>query len=191
MAAMADAAPAPAPRASLSALFYEFLRVSLFGFGGGVVWAHRITVERRRWLTETEFADVLGVCQFMPGPNIVGIAVCVGAKLRGMPGVIAAFCGFAVLPGVAGFVIALSCIEQTRLPLFRNLLGGISAAAAGLMIATGLRLLRAHRHRPIALLFAALTWLGIVAGKLPLLIVLLGLAPLSIAGAVFDRARLR
>jgi chromate transport protein ChrA len=46
-------------RVSLGALFTAFLRVSLRGFGGGIVWAHRIAVEQRRWINEEEFADVL------------------------------------------------------------------------------------------------------------------------------------
>jgi chromate transporter len=175
--------PGLAPRATLAALFYEFLKVSLLGFGGGIVWAHRIAVERRAWLSEDEFADILSVCQFMPGPNIVGIAVCTGAKLRGLSGAIAAFCGFALIPGAAGFALALVYLDHTRLPLLQNILRGISATAAGLMIGTGLRLLKAQHFRPMALLFAALAWTAIVVGKLPLLIVLLGLAPLSVAGA--------
>ena len=74
----------PEQAVPLAALFTAFLAVSLCGVGGGggVVWARRIAVEKRRWLTEREFADVVSLCQFMPGPNIVGIAVCVGAKMR-------------------------------------------------------------------------------------------------------------
>jgi chromate transporter len=69
---------------ALAALFVAFLRVSLCGFGGGLVWARLIAVEQRRWINEAEFADILSLCQFMPGPNVVGVAVCVGAKLRGL-----------------------------------------------------------------------------------------------------------
>ena len=69
--------------ASLGALFTAFLIVSLCGIGGGggIVWARRIAVDKRRWISDREFADIVSLCQFMPGPNIVGIAVCVGAKM--------------------------------------------------------------------------------------------------------------
>jgi chromate transporter len=170
-------------RASLGALFADFLKVSLLGFGGGIVWAHRIAVEQRRWLSEAEFADIISFCQFMPGPNIIGIAVCVGAKLRGLRGAIAAFSGFTVLPTAIGFWLGVLYLKHTQIPLFQNILGGVSAAASGLLIATGLRLLMRHRTRPAALLFAALAFVGIVLVKLPLLVVLLGLTPFSIAGA--------
>ena len=49
-----------------------------------------IAVEKHRWLTDSEFADIVSLCRFMPGPNMVGIAVCVGAKMRGTIGTIAA-----------------------------------------------------------------------------------------------------
>ena len=78
------------------ALFIAFLKVALYGIGGGggLVWARRIAVDQRRWISEQDFADIVSLCQFMPGPNIVGIAVCVGTKLRGSIGAIAAVTGF-------------------------------------------------------------------------------------------------
>ena len=67
-------------RVSLSALFIGFLKVSLCGFGGGLVWARRVVVEECQWMDEQEFAEPLTLCQLMPGSNIVGITVRVGAK---------------------------------------------------------------------------------------------------------------
>ncbi|HEY4462323.1 MAG TPA: chromate transporter, partial [Streptosporangiaceae bacterium] len=141
---------------SLAALFTAFLTVSLCGVGGGggIVWARRIAVDNRRWIKDVEFADIVSLCQFMPGPNIVGIAVCVGAKVRGAIGTIAALSGFLVIPWAVGFTLGVLCLEFAHLTVLRNILGGIAAAAAGLLIATGVRLLMPHRRRPAALLFA-------------------------------------
>jgi len=77
---------------SLAAVSIAFLKVSLYGIGGGggLVWARRITVDQQRWISEQDFADIVSLCQFMPGPNIVGIAVCVGTRLRGAIGAVAA-----------------------------------------------------------------------------------------------------
>lgn len=169
--------------ASLPALFCEFLKVSLLGFGGGIVLAHRAAVERHRWMTEADFADALTLCQFMPGPNVVGIAVCVGAKTRGAPGALTAFAGFAMLPGVMGFTLALLYLGQTHIQLVQNILSGVSAAAAGLMLATGLRLLRPHWRNPRITTFAALAFAGLAVARFPLLLVLAVLAPLSVAAA--------
>jgi chromate transporter len=174
----------------LAALFTGFLAVSLYGVGGGgVVWARRIAVEKHRWLTDSEFADIVSLCQFMPGPNIVGIAVCVGAKMRGTIGTIAAVSGFLVIPWAIGLSVGLLFLEYAQLVVLRNILGGIAATAAGLLIATGIRLLLPHRRRPAALLFAGLAFCLITFAKMPLPAVLFVLVPLSIAVAAIEKAR--
>src|SRR4051812_16449680 len=78
-------------RVGLPAIFIACLKVSLCGIGGGggLVWARRIAVERQGWISERDFADIVSLCQFMPGPNIVGIATCIGARLRGLAGAVA------------------------------------------------------------------------------------------------------
>src|SRR5271156_2055086 len=167
----------------LSALFTAFLPVSLCGSGGGggIVWARRIAVENRRWISDREFVDIVSLCQFMPGPNIVGIAVCIGAKMRGAVGTVAALSGFLIIPWVVGFSLGVLYLKFAHLTVLRNILGGIAAAAAGLLIATGIRLLTPYRRRVAALVFAALAFALAIFGRLPLLIVLFGLVPLSIA----------
>ena len=177
----------------LAALFTGFLAISLCGVGGGggVVWARRVAVEKRRWLTDSEFADIVSLCQFMPGPNIVGIAVCVGAKMRGTVGTLAALAGFLVIPWSLGLAVGLFFLEYAHLTVLRNILGGIAATAAGLLIATGVRLLLPHRRRPAALVFAALAYGLTTFGGLPLLAVLFGLVPLSVDVAGVESARVR
>jgi len=182
VSAIADDPPG-ALRVPLLAIAVAFLTVSSFGFGGGVVWARRIVVERRRWLSEAEFLDIVSLTQFLPGPNIVGIAVCVGAKLRGGAGALAAIAGFLLIPWSAGLMVGVVGLEYAHTPLLRNILGGISATAAGLLVATGVRLLLPHRRRPAAVIFAALALVLLAFSKLPLLAVLFILAPASIAVA--------
>jgi chromate transporter len=181
----------PPERGTLGALFLAFLKVSLFGAGGGIVWAHRIAVDQRQWTSEEEFADIVSLCQFMPGPNVVGIAVCVGAKLRGSGGAIAAVLGFLLIPWTIGFASGVLFLQYAHLAMVRNVLGGVSAAAAGLLIATGLRMLRPHRNRPEAMGIAALAFGGIVFTNLPFLMILFGLAALGIAIAGIESTRTR
>jgi chromate transporter len=178
-------------RVTLGALFAGFLKVSLCGFGGGLVWARRIVVERQHWMDDQEFAETLTLCQFMPGPNIVGITTCVGSKLRGPVGAVAAVAGFILIPWIIGLSLGGLYLRFAHLAVLQSILGGVSAAAAGLMIGTGMRLLLPHRSRRTALLFAGLAFIGMAFTKLSLLIVLLGLAPLSIAVAGVASARAR
>lgn len=179
----------PDARVMLSALFMGFLKVSLCGFGGGLVWARRIVVEQQQWMNEQEFTETLTLCQLMPGPNIVGIAVCVGSKLRGAIGAITAVAGFILLPWIVGLSLGGLVLQHADRGFVRNILGGLSAAAAGLLIATGVRLLMPHRGRRTALLFVACAFAGMAFTKLPLLILLVGLAPLSIAATAIEGVR--
>jgi chromate transporter len=178
-----------AERVSLGALFLAFLKVSLCNFGGGLVWARRIVVEQRRWICEEEFTDILSICQFLPGPNVIGIAVCAGAKLRGSAGAIAATAGFVLLPWTVGFSLGMLYLRHAQLAVLQGILGGVSAVAAGLLIATGIRMLMPYRSRPWTMVVAALAFGGMAFTKLPLLVVLFGLALLSIAVTGFETAR--
>src|ERR1700751_4056038 len=127
-------------RAPHGAIAKAFLTVSVFGFGGGIVWARRIAVEQRGWLSDAEFLDIVSLCQFLPGSNIIGIAVCTGAKLRGAPGALAAIAGFLVLPWSVGLALGVLCLRYAQAPLLPHVLGGASAAASRFLIATGSRL---------------------------------------------------
>src|SRR6516162_10926329 len=179
---MSSALPLEQPAAApLRAIAAAFLTVSVFGFSGGIVWARRIVVEQRAWLSDAEFLDIVSLCQFLPGPNIIGIAVCTGTKLRGAPGALAAIAGFLVLPWSGGLALGVLCLRYAQAPLLRHVLGGVSAAGAGLLIATGLRLLLPHRRRPFVIGLAVLALVLMSFSRLPLPIVLLALLPLSIA----------
>jgi chromate transporter len=178
-----------AQHVTLAALFIAFLTVSLCSFGGGLVWARRVAVEQRRWVSEAEFTDILSLCQFMPGPNVVGIAVCVGVRLRGLIGALAAVSGFVLIPWTVGLLLGIFYLQHAHLAVLQNILSGISAAASGLLIATGIRMLMPHSRRPQALIAAVLAVGGMTLTKLPLSVVLFSLGSLSIAVAGIGHAR--
>ena len=179
------------PPVTLGALFLAFLKISMYGFGGPIVWARRILVEERHWLGDAEFADILSFCQFLPGPNVVSVTVCIGAKFRGPAGALAALAGFIVIPWTVGFALGALFLSYAQTPVLQGVLRGVAAAAAGLIIATGIRLLLPHRRRPLAMVFAALAFAGLGVASLPLLAVVIGLVPLSIALARPDSVMAR
>ena len=99
--------------------------------------------------------------------------------------------GSGIIPWSVGLALGLLLLHYAHLAVLRNILSGIAATAAGLLVATGARLLLPHRDRPIALLFAALAFGLITFGRLPLLAVLFTLVPISIVVASFESARAR
>jgi len=179
----------PPARITLPALFVVFLQVSLAGFGGPIVWVRRIVVERHRWLNDAEFADLLSLCQFLPGPNVVSIAVCVGAKFRGPAGALASLAGFILVPWTVGFALGALFLRYAHLGPLQGALHGVSAAAAGLLIATGARLFLPYRRRATTWLFAGFAFAALALLKLPLLLVVFALAPLSVIATALTRAR--
>jgi chromate transporter len=183
--AVKNAGPEPV---GLAALYGAFLKASLCGFGGGLlVWTRRVLVEERRWLTEAEFADTLSLCQVLPGANFANLSVCVGARYRGAAGAIAALLGLTLLPLIVALGLGALYLRIADLAIIRHVLAGVSAAAAGMVVGTGLRMLQPYRRQPAALIFAALAFAAIVFTRLPLPVVLLGLAPFSIAASRLTR----
>src|SRR5258706_12184898 len=68
------------PPRDLSELFLGFLAIGARSFGGVLPWAYRTMVEERRWLTQADFAETIGLCQFLPGPNIGNASIVLGKR---------------------------------------------------------------------------------------------------------------
>ena len=175
---MDDARP-PVP--SLRELFAAFFGVGVSGFGGVLPWARRMLVEDRRWLAPDEFTDVLSLCQFLPGPNIVNVAVTVGARFHGVRGALAAVVGLMAAP--FAIVVALGALYTTygHVPAVEATIRGVSAVAAGLLVAMALKMAHTGLTRWSAVIVAAAAFGGIALARLPLLAVLGVVAPLSVA----------
>jgi chromate transporter len=183
---VSDAPPARAP--APSELFLRFTQVAVSGFGGVMPFARRMLVEERHWLSAEEFADVLSLCQLLPGPNIVNVAVCVGARYHGVRGALAAFAGLMTAPFFLVLALGALYTEYSHLPAVSAAFRGVSAAAAGLVVAMGIKMAMSRRLRSAMALFAIVTFFGMALMRLPLVILLLALAPLSVAAA-FWRAK--
>src|SRR6202171_3398899 len=129
-------------------LFLGFLMVGLQGFGGVLPFARRMLVERHRWLTEREFTEVLSLSQFLPGPNIVNVSVIVGNRYRGPLGSVAATLGLMLMPFVIVLILAALYARFANLEAVRGATTGVSAAATGLIIATGLKMAQGVKGIP-------------------------------------------
>src|ERR1051325_9246829 len=75
-------------------LFVTFSKITLCGFGGVMFWMRRALVERKHWLTDREFGELLALGQVLPGPPGLNIAVMVGYRFAGVWGAAASLAGF-------------------------------------------------------------------------------------------------
>src|SRR5690349_18691895 len=92
----ADASEAP-DASGAGEVFLAFLRQGLTAFGGPVAhlgYFRREFVERRGWVSEGAFADLLALSQFLPGPASSQLAMAIGQRRAGAAGLLAAWIGF-------------------------------------------------------------------------------------------------
>ena len=102
MEASAESAAAR-QRGSAGEVFLAALRLGLTSFGGPIAhigYFRREYVERRRWLDETHFADLVALCQSLPGPASSQLGIAIGTGRAGLAGGLAAWLGF-TLPSAA------------------------------------------------------------------------------------------
>ena len=98
---MSDTKNIAAPREGIDGLidlYIAFMQISLSGFGGAINWAHQALVQQRRWMNDEDFTETLSLCQFLPGPNIVNFAMCLGQRQHGLSGSLAALAGVFSVP---------------------------------------------------------------------------------------------
>lgn len=162
-------------------LYVAFMQISLSGFGGAINWAHQALVTQRRWMNDEDFAETLSLCQFLPGPNIVNFAMCLGQRQHGLSGSLAALAGVFSVPLLIFVLLGLLYSEFGQIAFIHGFLSGISAAAAGFIITIGVRLAQPHRRRPLSMIFGLAAFVGVGMLRFPLLDVMLVLAPLSVA----------
>jgi len=178
-----DSASERSPLAGVSraTLFASFLKMGLLGFGGVLPWARRIIVDERRWLDDREFAELIGLCQVLPGPNVVNLAVIIGARSHGPLGSLIAMTGILFVPIGVMLSIAIFYAAVAHAPVARNAIAGASAAAAGLILGTALRLLLQTRPPPRGILPGAAAFVAVGVLQWPLLWVILVLIVVGIA----------
>jgi chromate transporter len=173
----------------VSTIFFVFSRLAMQGFGGVMPFAYRSLVEQHRWLSAEEFARCLAMSQMLPGPTICNVSLMVGNRYGGIPGALAALGG--MLAGPFLVVIALGMVYQQygEVPLLRHAVSGMAAVAAGLILATAVKMGKAlfakgGLRQPRSMLRAALlalAFIGLGLLKWRLMMVFLLLAPLGAA----------
>ena len=165
------------PPRNLTELFLGFFSIGWRSFGGVMPWAHRVMVKERRWMTEADFAETIGLCQFLPGPNVGNASIVLGKRWFGLSGALVAFAGLFGPPFV--WVLALFALyadfAATNATL-RAVVTGVGAAGAGLFIGTAVKLGRVLARKPAALTLIAACFLAAGIGRVSLFLVL----PLSL-----------
>jgi chromate transporter len=185
---MDDDAPLRRP-ASCGEIVRVFTRLSLQGFGGVLPIAQRELVERERWLTKAQFVELLSLAQVLPGPNVINLAVMFGDRHFGLRGAMATLLGMLGVPLVLVVAAAALYASFAEQRMVSGALRGMGVVAAGLVLATALKLISTLRANPMgagtAAIFALLTLMAIAVLHWPMVWVVPGLGAAAVALAAW------
>lgn len=117
-------------------LFLEFLKIGLFTFGGGYAMVPLVqeTIEKHGWLTESQFAYMIGLCEVTPGPIALNMATFIGATNGGFLGGLVATVGVVIPSFVIICIIAALLAKFSNNKYVKSALKGTMAVAIGLII---------------------------------------------------------
>ncbi|MCU1268552.1 MAG: hypothetical protein JWM21_4870 [Acidobacteria bacterium] len=154
--------------ATLGGLFLSFLKIGTVGFGGGlavIAQIRTLTVFKRGWLTDSEFAEAFALAQSLPGTSAGNAATYIGLKLRGWRGASAAMAGF-ILPSMLMMIVLAILYRHLRyLPDTDRLFHGLNAAVVALIVITAWRIGRNTLNK---------SWQWVIAGLSFLIVALFG-----------------
>jgi chromate transporter len=116
-------------------VFAAFLKLGLTSFGGPVAhlgYFRQEFVERRKWLDERTYADLVALCQFLPGPASSQVGMAIGLSRAGLPGVLAAWTGF-TLPSAVVLVLFAYGVTTFGSELGSGWVHGLKVAAVAVV----------------------------------------------------------
>lgn len=121
-------------------LFWSFFKIGLFGFGGGYGMISMIqfdVVDKNRWMTNSEFADILALSQMTPGPISINCATYIGYNQGGIIGAI--FTTFALcLPTILLMAIVITWLFKNKENHYvKALLSSLNPIVVGLIFSAG------------------------------------------------------
>jgi len=165
---------------SLRELFICMMQVAFSAFGGGIsLWSHRIIVERRKWMSSESFVTGLTVARLFPGPNQINMSVYIGSIFQGLPGSFAAVAGILLFPFSVLMLLGLLYFQFSAIAEVNRLLAGLAAAAAGMALSMGFKILDVYKTDYLALAIAVVVFICLQVFKFHLIPVVLIAGPLS------------
>lgn len=173
--------PAPPGDVTLGEIFRAFLLIGATSFGGGAMaYLRHGLVDKRRWIDDSTFVQMVAMSQSLPGLNSSNMAVLAGDRLRGTVGAAVAICGLCLPGGLIMFVIGMLHGQHADRPAATAALHGVAAAAVGLVMAVAVQLGRKVLTRIDDLGFVALAVIGVNLLHLPVLVVLVVVGALAV-----------
>ncbi|WP_162707190.1 chromate transporter [Phyllobacterium sophorae] len=166
----------------LRSLFILCFKIGILSFGGGLTgWLYQGFVLKNRWIEEDDFASSLAISQMLPGANVVNLVICMGEQLRGPVGALSCVLGFLVGPFFAVIALCQVFDALADFALLPAISDGVAFAAMGLLVVMCMRGVRRALRFPPSVAIIALTAVLVGLLQLPLIPVVVLIAPISVA----------
>ena len=128
--------------ATLGGLFLSFFKLGLVGFGGSIAVLaplRTLTVRKRRWLTDSEFVEVVALAQSLPGTSAGNSVTCIGLRLRGWRGAAVSLTGFILPSMLIMIVLAIVYKHISSFSGTERFFHGLNGAVVALILVTAWR----------------------------------------------------
>ena len=130
-------------------LFFEFFKIGLFTFGGGLSmlpFIEKAVVEKNKWMTDQEMIDMLAISESTPGPIAINCATFVGYKVGKIRGGIMATLGVVLPSFIIICLISLFYEKFMDIKVIKWAFLGIKAGVAALILNAGIKILKKSEH---------------------------------------------
>ena len=147
-------------------LFLTFFKIGSFTFGGGfamIPLIERELIDKKKWISQDEMADILSISQAFPGAIAVNSAILIGRKLGGYTGAVFALLGVTLPSFMVILIVARLFIHISNINIIKAALKGIGSAIVALLIVTVIRIAKAgikDKISPIITVIALFLLLG-------------------------------
>jgi len=121
----------------LKEVFWVFLKLGMFGFGGPlahIAMMRKEVVENKKWISEQEFMDLVGATHLIPGPNSTELAIHLGFRTAGVRGLFVAGASFILPAFLCVLAIAVGYVNYGSLPALEPILAGIRPVIIAIII---------------------------------------------------------
>jgi len=142
----------------------------------------RMLVVERRWLSDAEFAELLGAASLLPGPTSTELAIFLGRRQGGLAGLFLAGAGFILPSALATLAFAWAYVRFGTVPALGAALRGLQPAVVGVVLAALFPLGRSVLREPLPAAIAACACGAGIAGAPPLAVLLAGGAIVALRG---------
>ena len=191
MSDIAGKSPEPTrERQSVSAVFLAFLQLGLTSFGGPVAhlgYFREAFVERRRWIDDKAYADLVALCQFLPGPASSQVGIGIGLAKAGLPGACAAWFAF-TMPSALALIVFGYGVNALEGTLASGALQGLKVVAVAVVAQAVWGMARSLTPDAPRVTLAVLAAAAVLAAPTPAMQIAVILAG-GLAGLVFLPAR--